>query len=245
MYGKYGNYTHALNEAGITTRCSVELDASGVPFKMTKFWDLQGMLQAADQASLIQAMRALETAYSVHGQAAQLLLDDGSTVYQALPSIGSIGGVIITEPVSYPRYDGAEGSTYVTYRVGLRAEYQIDPAGGLIALRWEEVLTITGGGPRFVIIEVRNGPPQKQMVSQATPYRATQTGQGTGWLQYPPFPSPIWAADEDVPNRQLTRMLPTTRGGSGSSNIVEYPIAWSFQYQSVSPLIGNPQPRPF
>src|SRR4029079_17459158 len=90
-----------------------------------------GIKHAASQAALTTALGDLRAAYNVNGRDVGLYLDDGVTLTDhALPSGAALGGVRVTG-LAFPRGDGAEYSTFRTYRLTLEADFP-DSAGKLL-----------------------------------------------------------------------------------------------------------------
>lgn len=247
MYLKYGNYTHQLDEAAVNISRQALLTDAQVPYGYKETWRVTGFLQADTAAQVTTAIRALERAYSVHGQNVSLLMNDGSASAHAMNSSDSVGGVIIMEPPSFPEGTGAEYSTFRSYAITLEAEFGTDPSGGTPSgiISWEETVTLSGGGPRHVLLELRSGPPQKQLVSEQTVFRATQTGHAVGYLNWPVVPAPIWPAHEDQPARQVSFDNPEETGYGAFAFRKNFPVSWSYQFHSASLLNGRPTRRPF
>src|SRR5690606_3105055 len=112
---------------------------------------------------------------------------------------------------SFPEGRGAEFTTYRNYRLTVEAMLPTGaPESSIIS--YNETLTFTGGGPRDVMMELRNGPAMKWRVSEQTSYFATQSGSAVGYATYPARPGPIWPFDEDRPARNITFGSPKTMG---------------------------------
>jgi hypothetical protein len=234
MYLKYGSYTHALDEASVAITHNVERDADGNPLKDRILWAIRGELHGADTDAVIAAMRALEAAYATDGNDIYLLKDDQSTVVHSIISRNTASGVMITQRPSYPVGEGAELSTFRTYTIAIEAEVNADRRSGGVLL-YREILTISGGGPRYQLLELRNGPPQRQLVSQQTPWRATQAGSAIGYRGWPPHPAPYWSEPIfDQPSSSRSEGLPEDPNGN------EWPINWNYEFKSPSPINGRP-----
>ena len=243
MYLKYGSYTHALDEAEVAIVEDVERDQDEAPLRSVIRWSIRGLLQAADTDALITAMRALEAAYASDGSDIYILKDDQTTVCHSILSRETDGGVKIVRRPSYPIGRGAELSTYRSYEITIEAVKAFTSRLGAV-LSYVEQLTISGGGPRYSILELRNGAPQVQLVSQQTAYTATQSGQAVGYNDWPDIPPPYWGAPIfDQPNSSYSRSLPKLMGSGRNRRFREYPISWSYRFQSASPLSGSPNRR--
>lgn len=241
MYLRYGSYTHAQHEAAITIVTDVTRDEFDLPLRATERWSIRGELHGDDQTALLAAMAALEAAYSEDGNDITLLCDDASTVAHRIVSSDTDTGVMVTRRPSYPIGVGAELSTYRTYEIQVEASYDVREDNGAI-LSYTETLRFSGGGPRHVLHELRNGVPQLQQVSQATVYTATQSGEALGFNDYVTAPPPYWGAPIfDQPNSSVAYGTPKRKGNGRDVVFREYPTSWTYQFQSASPLVGRPR----
>lgn len=245
MYLQYGSYTHALGEARVTIMREALKNAAGDYYAQLERWDIDGRLTAADASALSTAITALEAAYASGGYDLKLLLPDGVTASShQLLTANCEGGTKIAKPVSYPVGAGAEYSTFRTYSLSVEGEIPL-AVGQNPIVEWRETLAFTGnGGPRFVVIECRNGPPQVQQVSQQTPARCIQSGRAVGYQQYPFPPSPIWPVYEQRDLRQINLTSPETSGSGAGRTYQNYEISWSYSFLAPVPLSGFPNPQP-
>lgn len=245
MYLRYGSYTHAIQEARVSiTREPLKNDA-GDYYGYTERWDIAGRLTAADQSSVSTAIAALEAAYLTGGYDLTLLLPDGVTASaHQLLTANCRGGTKIAKPVSYDNPLPADYSTFRNYSLAIEGEVALSQSQNAI-VSWRETLAFTGtGGPRFVVIETRNGPPQMQLVSQRTPCRVVQSGQAVGYRQYPFPPGPIWPGFEQAEQRAISLDAPTTTGSGANRQLQDYPISWSYSFLAPSGLNGLPHAQP-
>jgi hypothetical protein len=136
--------------------------------------------------------------------------------------------------LDFPRGDGAEYSTFRTYRITLEADFP-DTAGNL--LEYAEALDFEGtGGPRRVFLEVLEGLPQEQIGTERTTTRATQHGRAVGYGTYPVPPPPVWPAAE-LPHRRRISLRTPERVGN---QFARYPVEWHYAFEAVVPLVGTP-----
>ena len=223
---KYGNYTHDLNEAVVSIRREVIEDSSRAGLGNKTTWTISGRLHGDDPTDLDKKIALLEEAYGVNGKDLVLLHNDGTETAHYLKNYGSIGGVRIKN-LSWPKGDGAEYVTFRTYQIEAFAEYLF--SAGAVETSWQETVTVIGtGGPRFVVREVRNGPPVRQQVSDATPVRATQSGSATGYGAYPLPPPPLWPQWEVEAARSVTNQQ--------NKKSLVYQTNWAYQFESPTPL---------
>jgi hypothetical protein len=190
----------------------------------------------------------MEAAYSSTAGNFVLLQNNGSTETDwKIDGSKTIGGIRCT------RLEGLNGpggvwDTYLDYEIDIEADFGGigliggGNAGGSTVMSSSETLSFRGtGGPRFVLREIRNGPPQKQIVSQRTPVYASQRGESVGLYGYPSPSNPIWPNHESLPDREITRATANSVGGQGNSQQRrEYRISWSYQFWAPGPLTANP-----
>lgn len=242
IFAKYRNYSHAVGEAGIAITRDTKFSADGIEEHVTTRWDYTGVLIAADQATLITEIRALESAYEQHGGEAYIM--DDTNILHSLKSSQAIGGVRVVRKPSFTEFVGAEGQTQRTYNLALEADIitaASDAGSGIV--EWEETLSFSGGGPRWVYLPVLNGQPQKQTTHQATTYKAVQSGRAVGLSGYPTVPRPIWpqALHQDQSGSQISSPVKVGSGAAATSR--RYPVSWTYVFESTEPLIGTPTAR--
>jgi len=235
VYFQYGAYRHTEHEVNLVAFSQQTLeDHRGQVTR--KALIIEGVLTGDTQSGLRSSINALVLGYSAGGRTAALYHDDGTQSSHCLDSPTSIGGVRVLK-IGFPGGDAAEYATQRTYRIELEADYA---TGADNIAAWQETLHITGnGGPRFVFIEVQNGPPVKQLVSQASIVTAVQTGAATGIHSRPAPPSPIWPQAEQSSLRRISPVSPSPRG----DGFTGYGIEWAYHFESATPLTGQPASR--
>jgi hypothetical protein len=240
----YGGYSHDLNEAAVTvTRSPVWNQPGGQLRGYVERWAVSGFLQGVNPADVNARCQALKAAYLTPAQDLTLRFDDGGLSNHLLLSGPSVGGTRVVEGVSFPHSGegDAEFSTFRRYSLAVEAEYH---QAGLNILAWVETLAFSGGGPRDLFLQPLAGTPRKQRVATATPYRATQKGSALGWLSFPELPAPLWPSDEKVDLREGEKGEPRRSGPVGAPLYTEWPVTWSYTFESVNPFTGDPHPWP-
>lgn len=234
MLLRYGSYTHDQNECAVVISKRAVFSPRGLRQFVRETWHVTGIKQAASQSELTTSLAALRTAYSANGLDAGLFLDDGTTpTDHILVSRAALGGVRVVA-LEFPRGDGAEYSTFRTYRLVLEADFP-DTSSNL--LEYDESLSFDGtGGPRRVFLEVLEGLPQEQIGAQRTTYRASQQGRAVGYGGYPVPPPPIWPAAELAEHRRMTLYAPDRQ----ANQLSRYTVDWRYSFESVAPLTGAP-----
>jgi hypothetical protein len=241
MYLKYGSYQHAANEASVVISKDTVFSEAGTARGLRERWNIQGRLQADDQAALTAAIGALEAAYAVQAQDVGFYVDDGQPTSHRIESAATLGGVRVISPPSFPQGQGAEYSTFRTYSIVLEAEW-LDTQAGLLS--WHESIRFSGGGPQFGHLEPINGQPVKQLLKQATTYRAVQSGEAVGYLAYPVPALPIWPQAEHVNRREIHFDLPRRSGPPGHATYTQFKVRWSYVFEDAGPLLGLPTAWP-
>ena len=118
----YGGYLHAVDETAVSMQRDNRVNRFGIVTSVVERWALSGMLFGDTPIAVSGSVAAFETAYNVNGNDFALLDNNASTVHRALRSLGSLGGVRVTN-YAYPIGTGAE---YTTYRTPIR--YSTDAA---------------------------------------------------------------------------------------------------------------------
>jgi hypothetical protein len=235
MFCRYGAYTHSDNEVNLVSFSHRVIHSDrGRPGVVRKTAKLEGVLIASTQANIKSAIQSLQAAYTLQGRDWGLYHDNGTASPHILVNADSLSGVRVVE-LSFPKGDGAEYATQRTYSITLEATYA---ASNEALHSFSETLSIQGdGGPRFVVIPVLNGPPQKQITHQATPVTAQQTGQAVGMFAYPSPAPPIFPFAEKRERRTIATQAPRSEG----NQFVLWPISWSYYFESPTPLSGTAQ----
>lgn len=242
MYVRYGGYTHALAEAGVSTQKTL-ITQGGLQVGVEETWTINGFLQAASQAALITAITALEIAYGTNNRTLQLLLADGSTVARQMPGVHVLGGTEVIAGPSFPvDGTGANGAEFVghrTYTIQVRGRYSLTaPTPGQLA-SYTESIRFSGGGPRRRMRENLYGTPRGQTLVQKTIYRAVQQGSAIGLIAPPTPPAPLWP-ESLTETPEITVYAPKRGGSAGSPIYTEHQVDWLMQFESAVPLLGRP-----
>lgn len=201
-------------------------------------WSISGRLvsqastTAAAQASIRSQTADLVDAYSSDGIDMKLLTPDGSKVHHQLLSSSTLDGT----KISRPKYTDGTGpqevvmrqfSLQVRGRVALSANNRTTDI-----LRFEEELSFDQG-PLVGHIETLTGLPVKQQLRRRSLWTAQQRGSAVGLFAYPTIPDPIWPA-------ALVKTTPLYSKGSPKRDGTEWPISWTWVFESRFELTGNP-----
>lgn len=232
------------------------LDSQGRPERIRKTISIQGEIIAAGQAAIRTAINGLEAAYAKHGFDAGLYHDDGTPSPHFLDSSQSLTGVRVIS-LEFPEGDGAQYATGRSYAITLQADYQptraaaaniggggaggrnVESSNGATTSFQETLQFIGAGGPRKILRETLRGFPITQIAAQRTICRAIQTGSATGLLGAPIAPSPLWPVLEVSEKREVNIIGPQGEGAA----LLNWGVAWSYQFESPRPLFGRPNRR--
>lgn len=264
MYLKFGDYSHSIGEADVSMRQVRQYSDRGQMVGILHTWTIKGVLQAASQSALSTAITALEAAYSSRRRVGiGLYFDDGTASAHNLTAARSLSGVKVTNGPDYPTGSGGEYSTYRSYEIVVESlqpptDESGDPlppeqnpantpgANGVpvLLMEWEETLSFSGGGPRYVFLELLEGDPVRQIVAQRTPYRARQSGSALAFQDYAAFPEPFSPDNELQTERERTQISPKrVEAQNGQPAYQEYRCSWSYSFQSTQPMSGSPSIR--
>lgn len=237
MYVKWGSYQHADNECQVAISRETVNSAHGQPYAIKERWDIQGMLFAADVASLTTAIAALEAAYSGANSLNKdlgLYVSGGTTLTaHYITSANTINGTHVVRAPNFPEGAGAEYTTYRTYSISVEAEYLTNDAD---LIGWAETLTYRGtAGLIWGYLEPITGSPQQQTFQEQSTQWLVQQGYAIGNNYYPTIPSPVLAASEHFDQREVTMELPdlTTK---------ERRVRWSYTMQVAANQYRNYSP---
>jgi hypothetical protein len=236
MYLRFGNYTHAVDEAAVVISKRRKINERGFPVGGTETWQIQGQLNGNSVSDLTTKIQALEAAYAKGGQDIYLLDDNYNQTAHYLRSSDTVSGVVATAIV-YPFQNGAEYTTFRNYSIEVQASYDIDGGGGGAAggqnnvVEFDQTTSWQGsGGPQFIVRTTRYGRPIYQQVARETPIMVQQTGSALGYRTYPVPPPPLYPNFEHVERRQITRQHPRIASREGER---EFRINWSYSFTLV------------
>lgn len=236
MYLRYGTYTHRLGEPTVAIHKETIRTDAGQAYAVRELWSITGLLvdQAGNPLTMRSKIAELEAAYAEDYRDIVILLPDGQTEStHKIVSRNTIGGVQVVQRPSFPEGGGAQGVTLRTFAVTVEALVRLDV--GPVILAFRELLRFSGGGPRYGHLETLTGLPDRQRLRRMTVYHATQQGHAVGLGAQPAVPLAIWPAAQIC--------APTIEPGSPQrrgAGYYEFPIAWSYQFESAVRLVGRP-----
>jgi hypothetical protein len=233
----YRGYSSASGECALTETAQALETEFGVEYALRRRWVIDGQVQADSPGATVARLMALANAFSVWGFDITLRGDDG-TLVKTLTTGDSLTGVKIVQPPGWPTGGGAQLTTFADYQVVAEADYPLG-SNGATYRSFSETVTFSGGGPRRVLVECVNSPPQWQTLYAQTIFRATQSGQAVGLYGYPPVPPPLWPVAL-LESPRLSKGTPRRM----ANLLMEFPVSWSYEFGSPFQLSGGPNPVP-
>lgn len=237
MQLSYGSYTFDTDSCEVRSSRRSVMNAADEPVSQIVRVDVEGYLVGTDETDITAQCNELTTALRQNYRDLYFRLSTGGSSEIALLNNTSMSGVRIVEGVSWPDGKGAEHVNRRTFRFAAEAEYHL-PEMAQALFDFEETVTVWGGEPVFVFLPALNGPPQKQMTYQQTPFQATQTGYAIGFLARPVLSRiapPIW------PNDLMKAPRVTKKSPKRAHNRYKnFYIGWEYEYASASPLVAEP-----
>lgn len=242
MQLQIGNYRHRINEAGLTISHRVRETKAGIPYLVDVEWGVSGKLRnsSGNSRHLDATMQALERAYSQRGVDISLLHNDGRRSHHTILNSQTLGGVR-AQVLAYPTTKGAEYCTYRSYEIRVAAVIRV--AGAPLYIEFEEQITISGGGGRWGVKEVNEGPGVRQKLRTHAKCTATQSGRITQLGRYPVAPPPIWPYALESEHPDIVRLPPVTLGTDRDRTLrlAECSIQYSWNFSWPYRLSGAPQ----
>lgn len=234
MYLAWGEYQHGNGECEVVIDQEPLWNDRGERYATRIAYRIKGLLQADTVAGVTTAIHALEAAYAEDFQDIGLYEDDDTPTAHVLFSADTLQGNRVIRGPSYPEGRRADYSTFRTYEITVEGEVGSDDT--VNNMSFHQKIELMGGGPRFVYIETRNGPPQKQLTTEQTTYKAVQSGDAMGQFGYPAAAMPLWPNAEHRDQRNIVTNAPTRQG----DKLREYSISWRYVFESATPLMGSP-----
>lgn len=233
----YGGYQHDVNSVSITSwNRSYVLSESQWPKFLKVTAAFKARLVGQD---LFRRAYAMQTAYMTNGL--NMTMYDNSSNLVPIWSIDSsttVGGTIVTSPVSFSDVQGAQGATYLICTFAIEALFPLESNGQILSFQETVTFDNIDGGPIQVERIPATGTPILQNVTERSFYFATQEGSLTQGLPNPLPMQPLWPSllRRQPGASKWTLTSPKTVRGVPH----EYGVKWSYQFVSTTPIIGAP-----
>ncbi len=241
MQLRWGSYQFDENSCSLRSNTRiVTAPETGRPLRYLTRCSIEGWLEGDTQAECSLEEALLRTALLRPYQDLRFLTDSGATTSVSLLNSQSISGVRVLD-FSFPGDTGAEFATVRRFTAEVEAEFLI-PGTENVIVSFTESLSFSGNGKADEILRtpINDAEIVKQVISRRTPCYATQQGQAVGHTKYPLVGKPKWP-DLEMNKRRQTSAGNPKRIGRG---FIEYPISWTYYFQSPVPLTGIPSVPP-
>lgn len=202
---------------------------------------VRGELLTESQGAMTAAMEGLLRAVSADYADVVIKDDDGNVTPFKLLNSETIDGVKLVQPPTFTDLGGAIYALRVPFSIAWEADFKPDSVvngtGQPNVLEYGETLTFSGnGGPLKAITLTPRGEPIESTLALRTPYFATQSGSIRTLGPVTSYPRPIWPEKLVGPASSTALTAPVIRNGVPES----YGAQWSYQFQSITPLVGLP-----
>lgn len=240
MYAKYGGYPHDSDGTEVTTSQRTEYNERGDAVSIVKTVNLNGTLSASSQSGMTSAINGMLAAYK-DGKDFTLYDDDGNPTPHVLTTRDADYGVRVIQPPSFTQGVEVYGLTR-TYSIVLEATYEAGKTPELVSFV-ETVSTQGTGGPEFAIVELLDLQPDMQRVRNYTPVFSQQVGSAVGKTMYQVPSPPLALGQIQSRDTRIVRGTPEIVGGNARARYENYPIQWSYNFLSTTPVSQAPVPR--
>ena len=239
---KWGSFSFPLASCEVQIARKRMLTEAQTQWAEENLYTIRGKFQTQETvaATAIAALKAkvdaMETAFAQDGK--DLILFFGSTrTHVQLKNADCIGGTVVAEPPNFPEGSGVQLLTMRDFTIVVRGLKRVSNAAMKTDIKsFEETLAFAPAGRKMGHLETKVGLPVRQILRRAQTYRASQRGSAVGLFEYPVIPDPVW------PNA-LVNFRPLLTKGSPrriGDDLIDFPIAWEYQYESAFVLNGNP-----
>lgn len=232
LYFKTNRYTHEVGEVDLSPGREGVRSESGFVQYYRNTWTIRGKAHVDSQADIDDTIAALTLAYSGFLSEAGLYDESTNAPFFRVRAQETSGGIQVVSGPSFPSERG-HLVNYVPYAIQL--EYQtampvevVSPWGQGI-LNFQETVTISGGGPKWALIETLTGPPIRQLVCQQSIIRMTQVGRILAQDTWAPPQTPIWESALHTDRSIVSRGSPES---VGQSQRTRYPTSWSYEFSA-------------
>lgn len=239
MQLQVGTYTLDTSFTPSWTRVMVRSDR-GYAQRIRATLAVQFDLYAESVSEMTATIQGLIDAISGDYQDVLLLDDDGGQTPWCLINADTIDGVKLMTPPSFPDVSSVY-ALKVSGEMAWQADFPPDDVtngpGQPNLLAFSETLTFQGnGGPIKTITLTPRGEPIEVTLAERTPFFASQAGSISAVGPISNIPQPIWPDKLVNPASTTERSSPNVRNGV----IESYSASWNYQFQSITPLVGQP-----
>ena len=220
-YGGGSPYTFTEETTAIQVSTAYVYDSRGRPDKQSQTWQINAYLQASTQSGITSAINSLVSALSTSDGTLTLYINNGTT-----KSSHEVTNCRL-QSVDYPEGSGSEYANHRTVNLTVNGYADISKDDDIVS--YQESLSLSGGGSRYILLETLNGVPKKFTQKEKTIYRATQSGSATGKTSYPTISAPLFPGQEIDENPSVSKDHTYTESGEE-----RFSISWSYEFASAT-----------
>lgn len=246
LYLKYGNYRHALGTVRVeVANQRLENDAEMVwAWKQT--WTVSGMVttqlatESAARADIKTKMAAIANAYLRDGRDLILLGPDGVTPsHHWLKSSATQSGIKVEQPPSWTQPGPGELVTVARFNIVLSGIIRNNGVRSTLK-SFNETLQFSPAGAKRGLQETLIGLPDEQLLRRHQIWRCTQQGSAVGLFARPDIPPPLWPSEQTDAVPMTTLGTPRRVSTDNGDSWVDWPISWTYQFESRFRMTGQP-----
>lgn len=246
MYLKYGNYRHPLGTVRVEVDNERLTNDAEMVWGWRQVWSISGMLtsqmttETAARADIKTQMAALAAAYSRDGRDLVLLQPDGTTPsHHWLRSSATQSGIKVDKPPSWTSPGPGELVTVARFNIVLSGVIRNNGVRSTLK-SFNETLQFSPAGAKRGLQETLIGLPDEQLLRRHQIWRVTQQGSAVGLFARPTIPPPLWPSQQTDAAPMITLGTPRRVATDVSDTWVDWPISWSYSYESRFRLAGQP-----
>jgi hypothetical protein len=231
MYLRFGNYTHPIDNAGVSIESKPLTDAKGEVYANEEVWRVDFRLtnSTVDPKNLDSVVQGLVNAYQQPQASCYLLHDDLTETVHKMDSTNVVGGVRVTKPPNFLKYQNGEMVTYRTGRLAIAGtKFLAQDAAEVIDFK--ERIDTQQPGPEYKALTPNVGPSIMQRVSTNKPSTCTQTGTITYFGMYGPPAPPVFPQIPQSEPAKIGYTSPTKIGSGSTAGFYGFPVTYTYRW---------------
>jgi hypothetical protein len=233
---RYNGFLSDAGECSCTRRRTAVMGSNYLQYGWDYTAEITGESILSGPSAIPAKVAALDAAFSTSGYDLIVYNDDAATVLFTLPKVQIQGGVDFPNAGAGAQ-QGSEWVNKLTWGVTLTGRYALPQINPATILSFTESIEYSGGGPKRVFVEQRNGPPILQIPTAQTVYQAVQEGSmiGINKLYLKP-PLPLFGTPWENPVLRPATLQPSQVQGTPFF-LPQYQITWRYLFKSAAPLV--------
>lgn len=240
MYLRFGNYTHPLNNAGVSIDNRPLTDSKGEVYANEETWTVDFRIPSAtgDPKVLDPLVNGLIAAYSSNADSCYLLHDDLSETVHKMDSTNVTGGVRVIKPPSFLRYQNGEMVTYRSGKLTI-AGTKFLASSTFEVINFKETIDITQAGEKYEALTPNVGQSIIQRTATNVPSTATQSGSITYFGAYGQPAPPVFSIPQSEPAK-ISYSNPTKIGSGSSTGFYGFTVNYTYRWIWPTTLTALP-----